>query len=237
MIFRVLNQGGSNLCAIFLMLAALSTQAPVYAESSPSSAKGTAPNTVPKADQKAQEKLEVLSLNDLNDTAILLRFIKEQSISIYQEAARLPAGADASAEYKAPSSIPVNHKDKSFLPARQQWLVFYLGIMEPVIRELSKDAAEIESGSKQLIIPDSMKKELGPAWTEWSQNTKQMNKHLDELVPMFDGNPPVNADIQNKAVQIYNDAEQLEATRKKIFACVKNNIKAGGKDKVLISPF
>jgi hypothetical protein len=245
-IFPRLNHNRPMVSALLVLFASLALQMPALADSnagnaedkSSSSSTSTPSSTVPSnKDPNAKEKLEVLSLNDLNDTAILLSFIKEQSINIYEEAARLPAGVDASSEYKPLSSIPVNYKNKSFLPARQQWLVFYLGIMEPVIREISKDAKEIESGSKQLIIPKSMQAVLNPAWDGWSQNTKEMNKHLDELLPMFDGNPPNNSDIQNKAVQIYNDVEQLEKIRKNIFACVKDNLKAGGKEKILVSPF
>src|SRR5262249_22361596 len=73
--------------------------------------------------------LEALSLTDLNDTAILLRFIKEQAIYIYEEAARVSVSVNASPDYKPPTSIPVDLKVKKFLPARQQWLVFYVGTM------------------------------------------------------------------------------------------------------------
>ena len=181
------------------------------------------------------EKLEELSLNDMNDIAILLRFISEQSINIYEEAARIPVGTDASANYKPYETIPVELKTKKFLPCRQEWLVFYLGIMEPVIRDLAKEVSGIEAGSKQLVIPKSMEEVMTPAWEAWAQNTKEMNRHLDELVPMFDDNPPNNEAIQNKAVEIYKDVSALEKIRKDIFVHLKSMIKQG-KDKIMVSP-
>lgn len=187
------------------------------------------------AAEKKTEKLEELSLNDMNDIAILLRFISEQSINIYEEAARIPVGTDASPNYKPYESIPVELKTKKFLPCRQEWLVFYLGIMEPVIRDLAKEVSGIEAGSKQLVIPKSMEEVMTPAWEGWAHNTKEMNRHLDELVPMFDGTPPDNAAIQNKAVEIYNDVNALEKIRKEIFVQLKSMIKAG-KDKIMVSP-
>lgn len=214
------------------------------ADDSPSRMKQTAGSPSLKEDTKSvlsktssqSEKLEEFTLNDLNDTAILLSFIREQCINIYEETAREPVRLDASPQPKLINTIPVKLKAKEYLPARQEWLVFYLGVMEPVIRELVKDTKDIQSGSKQLLIPESLETTLRPLWESWTADTQSINKHLDELVPLFDDTVPNSEGVRQKAVAVYEDAGHMEGIRRQIFVAIRNEKRAGNKDKIMISP-
>ncbi len=212
---------------------------PVFAGNSNNNEKQTASNLQKSTDKASgkNEKLDELTLNDLNDLAILLQFIKEQSINIYEEAAREKVGLDASPEFKPVAEIPIKEIDqKNLLPARQEWLVFYLGVMEPVIRDMGKEIAEIESGSKKFLIPDSMKNSMDPLWESWKKTTKDLNHHLDELVQLFDDMPPKSSAIRDIAVEIHSDVLKLEKSRKEIFVLIQTAAKNGNKDKIFVSP-
>src|SRR6185369_8528219 len=82
-----------------------------------------------------------LTLNDVQDAGICLNLIRQQAINIYVEAARTQVTLQSNGEIPEIKTIPISTSAKEFLPARQQWLVYYLGFMEPVIRDLAKSVS------------------------------------------------------------------------------------------------
>lgn len=194
------------------------------------------PNTTDKAQKQNGDTLQELTLDDMNDVAILLDFISEQSKNIYQETIREPVGLDSSPDQKKLDSIPVQIKEEKYLPARLQWLVFYLGIMEPVLRELVKQTRDIETGAARLVVPKSMESYFTPLWKQWTATIRLINKDLDGLVPLFDEKPlNVNA-VRERAVAIHSETESLNELRRKIFLFIRDQKKSGNKDKIMVSP-
>lgn len=183
----------------------------------------------------AKAKLEELTLNDIQDTALLLDFIQEQCINVYEEASRVPVSVNSTADFKQIDKIPVQLSGKTFLPPRQEWLVFFVGTVEPVIRQFGTFVKDIDAGKKQVVVPDQMSKTIEPLFDEWEKDTKALNAHLDQLVPLFDDAPNQAEKIRNLAVDCYDDAGRMEAVRRKIFVVLQKNAKQGG-DKVLMSP-
>lgn len=196
------------------------------------------PNPTPKAsEQKSNEALEELTLNDLDDLSILLNFISEQSINLYQETVREPVSIDSDPDRKSLTSIPLaTLKEGGYLPARIQWLVFYFSTMEPVVRELIKQTHDIETGSSKFIIPASMQAELTPLWQRWTAANGNINKHLDEFASLLDENPVKVSAVREKSAAIYNDVLSLNDLRRKIFVYLREQKKAGNRDRVLMSP-
>lgn len=169
-----------------------------------------------------QQNLQELTLNDLQDVGIQLRQIKQQAILIYEEASRTPVPLTASPEVPEIHTIPITHLPHAkLLPARQEWLVFFLATMEPVIRQMRKDVKDIEQGAATLVLPAASEKKLEPLWEGWTKNVQVMNSHLDQLVPLFDDAPHNNSKIQEVAVLIFDDVKKLEGIRKDVFRAVQ----------------
>lgn len=184
---------------------------------------------------KPDGKLTELTLNDIQDTALLLDFIQEQCINVYEEASRVPVSVNSTADFKQIDKIPVPLTGKTFLPPRQEWLVFFVGTVEPVIRQFGQMVKDIDAGNKQVVIPEPIAKTIEPLFDEWEKDTKSLNAHLDELVPLFDDAPKQAEKIRDLAVACYDDAGRMESVRRKIFVVLQKNAKQGG-DKVLMSP-
>jgi hypothetical protein len=177
-----------------------------------------------------------ITLNDVRDAGIMLNYIKRQAIGIYEEAARPNIDLTSNSSVHEPDSIPDPHLPAKVLPARQEWLVFYLGTMETVIRQLAQEVSEIDKGTEKLTVSKEMEVAVTPLWEQWSSRVKDLNHHLDELVPLFDEAEKHNAEIQKVAVSIFNDARLLEETRKSIFATIQGATKKNPDEKILISP-
>ncbi len=188
------------------------------------------------ADKTGQEQLEELSLNDIQDVGILLRHIKQQSINVYEEAARRPVNAKDSADIPEITSIPIKNSDSAMLPARREWLVFFLATMEPVIRDLTKQVKDLKQGVKQIVIPEQLEKEIDPLWDKWALDVQEMNSHLDQLLPLFDDAPHNNQEIQKVAVKIFDDTNRLESIRKSVFKVMQQIEQKNPNSKIMISP-
>jgi hypothetical protein len=191
----------------------------------------------------AQEKLpkpEELSLNKLQDIGILLRHIKHQAINMYWEASRTKLSPKNPAQIPDIRSIPYvvgnETKDQSFLPARTQWLVYFFATIEPVARDLGKQVDNIQSGRGNIVIPEHLEKLLNPLCDKWESETVNLNKHLDEMLPLFDDAAHNNIQIQNLAVDIFQDAEGMEKVRTRIYKIVQGEEKKGTGSKIMITP-
>lgn len=197
-----------------------------------------------KISSKTNDMYEEVTLTDLYETALALNQIKEEAIHIYVEATRLPATAADVMHVHYPKHIPIqigtakaqNKKGgavandyKGCLEPRRTWLVFYMASMEPIIEMLGHDVDDVQSGTMHIVIPGTNEKKWTPIWNKWAQKVKEMNEHLNVLLPLFDDAPHNNKPIAEQAVVIYNDAKQLESIRKE--AC-KIIIEAQAKGKV-----
>ncbi len=175
-----------------------------------------------------------VSLEDVRDTGILLRFIRMNVFGIYQEASREEIRPDSNVDLAEVITIPFRTTGK-LLPARLQWLVFFLGTIEPIITELKK---EVGTGDDALnpVIPDEVKSIILPLWKDWSNAILKINSHLDELAALFDDVANNNAKIQAVAVAMNEDVNRLEEVRKRIFKAMQQIQKNSPNSKILVSP-
>jgi hypothetical protein len=192
------------------------------------------------AQEKLPPKQEELSLNRLQDLGILLRHIKHQAINIYWEASRTKLSPKDPTEIPDIRSIPFvvggKAKDQNFLPARTQWLVYFFATIEPVARDLGKQVHDIHAGRSSVVIPLNLEKLLNPLCDSWVNETEELNKHLDEMVPLFDDAAHNNIKIQNLAVAIFQDAAAMEKIRTRIYKIVQGEEKKGTGSKIMITP-
>lgn len=185
------------------------------------------------ADSKDGSPVAV-TLEDVRDTGILLHFLKENILGVYREASRTKIGADGSADLPELATLPAHIKG-ALLPPRQQWLVFFVGTIEPVIRELGKEVGN-GKGALNPVIPADIQKTISPLWQDWSDDVKLLNAHLDELVPLFDDAEHNNDKIQTAAINLFADTNKLDETRKKIFKAMQEIEKNSPNSKILVSP-
>jgi len=188
-----------------------------------------------KALTKAQMSKRELSLDDLRDCALLLKQIRQQAINIYEEATLEKVKLDASADVPDIRSIPYKFDSKALLPPRREWLIFYLGSMEPVIRDLGTEVETSEAGLNP-VIPETDKNTFKAFWDQWGADVKKLNHHLDDLVPLFDDAPHNNAKIQAVAVAIYQDVGGLETLRRQIFKSIQELSRQDPDSHILITP-
>jgi hypothetical protein len=190
----------------------------------------------PAAAAAAVAAEQEIGLNDVRDAGMMLNYIKRQAISIYEEAARPNIDVSSSPEVTEFQTIPQAQLPSKVLPARQEWLVFYLGTMETVIRQLGQEVAEIDKGTSKLTVSKEMEAAISPLYDQWAGRVKQLNQHLDALEPMIDNAAKNNVEIQKVAVAIFDDASRLEETRKSIFAAIRDAAKQRPQDKIILSP-
>jgi hypothetical protein len=183
------------------------------------------------------QPLQELSLNDIQDAGVLLNHIKRQAINLYEEASRTPVRLDASPDIPEINTIPTTTHPGILLPPRREWLMFYLGTMEPVIRQLDQHVKDIQSGVKRVVIPEPLRASLDPLWDAWAKDIEKLNHHLDELVPLFEDAPNNNLAIQKTAVAVFDDIQETEKLRRQIFLTVQKSKKSGDHiEKIFISP-
>lgn len=201
----------------------------------------------------AQARREI-SLNDLEDRGIALQQIEQQAINIYREAARVKLGPDASPNVPEIKSIPYELQSKELLPPQRQWLKFYLGSLEPVVRRLAAEVGTFPAELNQGIpagydkmsgaywtglnpgIPAEYDKTFGTYWKAWGAGVNQLTEHLEELLQLIDDSVLSHAKIQQVAVSVYKDGENLEQLRKTIFTAFREAKKADPNFRILISP-
>jgi hypothetical protein len=175
-----------------------------------------------------------MELDDVRDAGYILHFIRTNVFEIYQEASREECTVDSSPIVEKATTIPFQTKGK-LLPPRVQWLVFFLGTMEPSVRELKKETGTAEDALNPQF-PKEVKAIFEPLWKEWSADIGKLDAHLDELVTLFDDAAHNNSKIQAVAVGMNDDINKLENTRQKVFKAMQEVQKTSKDSKVLVSP-
>lgn len=169
----------------------------------------------------------VLTLDDLKDVGICLLQIKYQAIFAYLEATRKELQADMPPQLLAPDAVavvPVSTDDK-FLPCRRDWLVFFIGTMEPVIHLMDHDVQECQKGEYQLEIPKADKQQVDILWQEWASGVKDLNAALDRVNDLLNDGATNNKAIADQTVAIYNTEKKLEDIRETVHHLVQDSLK------------
>jgi hypothetical protein len=157
----------------------------------------------------------ILTLSELRDAGLALQQIRGEAIHIYLEAARKPVPLNDDAHLVEPKSIPAQDLvvDHTCEPVRRDWLVFFIGTMEPIIQLLSDDVEQVENEETKLVMPNVEKEMADRLWREWAQGIKDLNKDLDNMFALLDSGKIDNKALANQAVAIFNACQKLEDVR------------------------
>ncbi len=166
---------------------------------------------------KKNNDQRILTLNCLRDSALSLQQIKQQAINIYLEATRTDVQPQDPSVFPYPKSISTNELTKGtcYLPPRIEWLYFYVGTMEPIIRLFTDDISDSKTGMTKIFVPAAAKEDVSPLWAEWSAGIKRMNDHLSDIYSLANEDEPDNIAIAKNAVAIYKIGGKLEKAREK----------------------
>ncbi|MBX9770481.1 MAG: hypothetical protein K2X29_03880 [Candidatus Obscuribacterales bacterium] len=157
----------------------------------------------------------VVTMGDIRDVGLCLKQIKQQAVFIYLEATRkeLPVNSPGKiVEPKALSVEGINFKD-DYLPARREWLVFFIGSMEPIIRLMGNDVKDVQNGMYALSVPNISKEQFDKRWKEWTSTVTELNVALDKINDSLSSESGNNEVVASQAVVIFNGAKKLENLR------------------------
>ena len=164
-----------------------------------------------------------LTLSDLRDVGLCLAQIEQQAKNIYMEVLRKPVPKKASAEIVRPSKIVRldSSSSKAFLPTRPEWLVFYIGTLEPIMRLLKEEMQDTSSSEYIMTVPRKTKSQFEDLIKEYDKGVIDMDSHITNIYNLI-GDKDNNVPIAQEAVSLYNIALDLEKLRVKAFHLVRN---------------
>ncbi len=169
-----------------------------------------------------------------------LNQIRQQAIYIFLEATRKLCDNSSRFELAVPSAIADkdiegNAAKNDYLAPRAQWLVYYVGTIEPIISLFIQDVRDTKSGATKLLVPEDAKDKLMPLWHEWEDGIDGINKELTAINSLIGDGQPENINLAKHAVNIFKYTEDLERTRQKAFVAIRTSQKlnsAGNKVKL-----
>ena len=152
-------------------------------------------------------------LNDLRDARLCLSQVKQQAINLFLEATRTHVLPSEAPLEQSPQSINAKmiNPSRNYLPARKEWLVFYVNTLEPTIHLLKEDLRDVDANHARY--PEAYSKILRPMWETWNSDVLQMNKAMDEIQSLIEPSTPSNLQLAKAALTIYDKAATLEAVR------------------------
>lgn len=187
-------------------------------------AETTSPTTQTTKPPSSEEY--ILSLDDIRDVGLYLLQIRHQAIFVYMEATRIQLPLNSSSNIIEPKVIPVPHKSSiKYLPCRHDWLVFFIGSMEPVIRMMVSDVKQVQDGTYKLKVPKTDQEAVDKFWKEWEDGVAQLNKSLDKTYDLLNNDIGNNQAIADQAVAIFNTTDKLEDIRLKVHHMIQASLK------------
>jgi hypothetical protein len=188
------------------------------------SAERAAPSSLSSKNGEA----ELLTLNHLRDSWLSLQQIKQQSINIYLEATRKDVQATDNTDLVYPKSISKKGLGEGhYLPPRMEWLYFYVGTMEPIIRLFADTVSDTKTGVTRLVVPKAALEPLAPLWKNWSSGIESLNEQVTAIYKLASEEKLDNIALGKHAVSMYKIAEKLEKTREKAVAIIRKTDKLG----------
>jgi hypothetical protein len=193
-------------------------------------------NTLPKTHPMASAQIkdssgekqhyqQELTLDHLRDAGLALHEIQRDVIYIFLEATRKPTLKTRQADIVIPSTISAKNleDDSSFNPVRAEWLVYYIGILEPIIKLLENDVNDTRNGYRTLLIPEGAGRLAEPLWRTWANDVDKLNQRLSQLNDSIEETGKTqNTAIAREAAAMFEITQQMEKSRKKGYNLVRN---------------
>jgi hypothetical protein len=189
-------------------------------------------DTDARAANRAQGKLKgnvrreyVLTFSELRDIGVTLQQIQEEAVHIYFEAARKDVPLNDDPKLVEPKSIPVAglRIDRTCEPVRREWLLFFIGEMEPFIHFLNDGVAQVENEETKLVMPNLEKEAANKLWAEWAEGIQDLNKELDNMNELLSSEKIENKALADQAVAIFNSCQKLEDVRVKVHTVIQES--------------
>jgi hypothetical protein len=157
---------------------------------------------------------EAITLGDLRDIGLTIMQIKQQSINIFLEVTRkeVPKAARPDLVNVDKISMIDVKPNASYLPTRPEWLVFYVGAMEPIIRLLGADVGDVRGGAAKILVPKGNKEKFEALYEEHERDVAKLNEHLTKIYDGI-GEKNNNAQLAREAVHMFEIAEDMDKTR------------------------
>ncbi|MCA9804538.1 MAG: hypothetical protein KC777_21355 [Cyanobacteria bacterium HKST-UBA02] len=200
-----------------------------------------ASDSAPARSEKSGLVLQVkendkVTLSDLRDIGLCLEQIKQQAVNIYEEATRQKVPNSANAEIKDPSELndSLPEPSSNYLPVRPEWVVFYVGTLEPIIHLFKQDVRATHNDGK-FYVPKGTGKRFLAIFKEYETLVDKLNEHLSNL---FDenGRKDNNSTIAREATRMHRVAEDMEKIRVEAFNLVKNAGESPELEEVALTP-
>jgi hypothetical protein len=171
-----------------------------------------------------------LTLSHLRDDGLSLNQIRQQAINIFLEATRHSCDCSSKFEILMPSKISdkdfeAGSEKHAYLSPRVQWLVYYVGTIEPIISLFTQDVNDTRAGASKLLVPQDTKAKMILLWHEWEAGIDGVNKELTGINSLIDDGKPENKALAKHAIAMFNYTENLERTREKAFIAIRDSAK------------
>lgn len=174
----------------------------------------------PKLSQPAPTSIQytspgnAITLGDLRDIGLTIMQIKQQSINIFLEVTRKEVPKSARPDLVNVDKISMTDvkPDSSYLPTRPEWLVFYVGAMEPIIRLLGADVGDVRGGAAKILVPKGNREKFEALYEEHEKDVAKLNEHLTKIYDGI-GEKSNNAELAREAVHMFEIAQDMDKTR------------------------
>ena len=165
---------------------------------------------------------EQITLGDLRDVGLTIMQIKQQAINIFLEVTRKEVPKSARPELVNVDKISLTDikPNATYLPTRPEWLTFYVGAMEPVIRLLDADVTDVRGGVAKLLVPKGNREKFEQLYEEHEKDVGKLNQHLTKI---FDGigDKHNNVALAKEAVYMFEVAQAMERNRVEAFHMIQ----------------
>ncbi len=172
-----------------------------------------------------QHYQQELTLDHIRDAGLALQEIQRDVIYIFLESTRKPMLNSSKPDIVIPNTISAKnlHNDKAFNPARAEWLVYYIGILEPIIKLFENDVKDTRNGYRTLLIPEGTRRLAEPLWRTWANDVDKLNEHLTQLNALVEETGQIkNIAIAKEAAAMFEISQQMEKKRRKGYSLVRN---------------
>lgn len=176
-----------------------------------------------------------INLDGLRDVGFAINLVRQQALNIFLEATRKSVSFDSSPDTLSPSKISSKNIDRSakYLQPRVEWLVYYVGTMEPIIHLLKDDLKLMRAKEQKLLIPAGTEKKLEPLFDVWTGDVKELDAHLSRISDLI-GKPDENVEIAQQSVAMFDVTNSLDTARKRAFKIIQS---AGENPSMVDAPF
>lgn len=170
---------------------------------------------------------EAVTLGDLRDVGLAIMQIKQQAINIFLDVTRkdltwTSSPGIAFVSRIAPSDLHANAK---YLPTRPEWLVFYVGAMEPIIKLLQSDVKDVENGVAKLMVPKGCKEKFEKLYLDYKADVAKLNEHLSKIYDGV-GDKNNNMELARQAIHMFEVADDMEKKRVGAFQLMRTTSNA-----------